>query len=97
MRENKYEHARFLWKSVREAKRRLYTPSTDKFDGYSQYPRPVTRNLDELKKFDNSFCQTYSKIKITRNDNFFNLNLPKYLTNRHGSVEKPQKFKLVIF
>ena len=95
LKENKYDNIRNLWKSVREAKRKLYTPSTDKFDGYSQYPRPVTNYLDNLKKSENSNRPTFSKIKIQRNNNFFKINIPTYLTNRQISAERTQRTQYV--
>ena len=94
--ESKYENVRHLWNSVREGNRKLYTPSTEKFDGYSQFPRPVTNNLGNMKQHDRAKSSVISKIRRLKNNNFFNTNLPMHLTNRQIPLEFTQRMIYVI-
>ena len=92
----KYENVRHLWNSVRDGTRRLYTPSTEKFDGYSQFPRPVTNFLGNMKQHDRNKASIISKLRRLKNNNFFNTNLPMYLTNRQPHSEMTQRLTYVI-
>lgn len=62
----KARNSEYLCNSVRDAKHELYTPSTEKFDGYTQYPRPVSRHMNDMKKKRRYFTSGFTRVQSVK-------------------------------
>lgn len=64
----------------------LYTPPTEHFEGYTQYPRPVSKYLNNLKQKERFHTTSDGRSRQVRKNNFFNPDLPNHLAKRATST-----------
>ena len=58
------EKTEFLWDSIRKRQGNIYSPSTEHFTGYAQYPRPISKLLQKRVKSKRSVSTASNPRKL---------------------------------
>lgn len=77
LKRKKVEKTDSLWRSIRPLNYSIYTPSTEKFDGYTQYPRPRSRRISNLKKKKRYYSTQFQRVSSVKQ---ISSEIPAHLT-----------------
>ncbi|CAI2371573.1 unnamed protein product [Moneuplotes crassus] len=73
------ENKKYLCKSIKKMKD-ICSPSLTKLEGYTQYPRPKTKQISNTTLRKRNLTGGYSRVKSVK---FFNKNAPSYLSTNY--------------